>query len=166
MATKITIPMALLTVEVNSGNAFWTARSGAQIDDGYIQFVDAGVGEATYWMITPRNIASTEAWTLDMHHHANAGLGSGNVSVKIFAQVASDTSLIDGNTSLLVAGSAYASDTAFTITRLSGGTFDSVVGLSANTYLRVIVVRSGNDGNDTLSAGWNLNSLNWIGDIE
>ena len=166
MATTITIPMALLTVEVNSGNAFWTAKSGNQIDDGHVRFVDGGLGKATYYMIAPKNIAATEAWNLDIHHHADAGAGSGNVVLQVLAQAMSDTSVLDANTSLLVAPSAYAADTVMTITRLSGGTFDSSIQLLSNSLLRVIVIRSGNDGNDTVGADWNLNSLNWIGDIE
>ena len=164
MPTTISIPMALVTVGMNTGNTYWAAKSGSQVDDGHVRYVDGGLGRATYWMVTPRNIDASEAWTLDIHHHADSGAG-GNVVLSAFAQASTGLNILDANTTLLVASSAYNADSTMTITRLSGGNFDSVVGLSANTYLRVILIRSGNDGSDTVGADWNLNSINWIGDI-
>ncbi len=168
MATTIRIPMALLTVQVSSGNAFWTAKSGANIDDAHIRFVDSGNGLATFWMITPQNIAATENWHLDIHHHADSGNG-GNVMLNVSAFATSGGNTIDTAPTLVTSAETIATNTSgvMTVSQVSNGTaLDSVVALSANQYLRVEVERIGGNASDTVNADWNLTSIDWVGDIE
>ena len=61
------IPMSLLSVEVNSGNAFWTAQTDTtRMDKAYINHVDSGRSVSTWWCMVPTHLNATPAWNLDI----------------------------------------------------------------------------------------------------
>lgn len=156
----VRIPMALLTVKINSGNAFWTAKSGSQVDAGHVQFVDSGLGIATYWCEVPNNINSTENWNLFFKHDPDSG-GGGNVALTFIGQVLSDGSVMDANTTVLLSARSFPTYAAGTlaVTSAATGVMDGTMGLVANQTLHVMVNRLGDNAGDTVSAAWNLKSL-------
>lgn len=160
MPTTVKIPLDLLTVQVNSANAFWTAKSGTNIDQSYIAFVDSGDGVAWYWGYIPNNVATSPLWNLDFYHSTNIGSG-GNAIVSIYARAASNTSTIDVAPTLLVSSGSIAVNSAnqMTISAASGANFDSVVAVSATNYLFVKCLRHAGTSGDTLNDQWNLASM-------
>jgi len=160
MPTTVKIPLELLTVEVNSGNCFWTAKSGTNLDQSYIAFVDSGRGVATFWGYVPNNLAASPLWSLDAIHTVDSGSG-GNVIVSVYGRSTSHTSTIDIAPTLLVSSASISTQTSNVVTysSLSGGNFDGVVALSATNYLFVKFYRHADSSGDTISAQWNLMSL-------
>lgn len=159
MATTIKIPLELLTVEVNSANAFWTAKSGANIDQAHIAFVDAGNGSATFWGYLPNNLNATPAWNLDIGHYAESGSG-GNVVVT-FAARAYSNNLIDAAPTVISSAAVIAVNTSgtYTYSAVSGGDFDSAVSVSATNIIIVEATRHGGNAGDTVNAQWNLHTV-------
>ena len=153
----IRIPMALLTVKINSANAFWTAKSGSQVDAGHVQFVDSGVGIATYWAEIPNNINSTENWNVYLKHEPESG-AAGNVALTLCGQVLSDGSVIDANTTVLLSARSFPTYAAGTlaVTSMATGVMDNTLGLAANQTFHLIVQRLGNNAGDSVNANWNL----------
>jgi hypothetical protein len=165
-ATKtVRIPMALLTVAANTANAWYEVASGASIDVAHVTFVDSGVGVATYWTEVPFNLASAASWNLVFKHEAAAGNG-GNVLLTLRASVASNGSTLDASPTVLVSTNAYSvlTNGALNVTTASTP-LDSILGISAGHYLRVIVERSGNNASDTVNANWRLKTLNLQCDV-
>ena len=160
MATTVRIPLELLTVAVNSANAFWTAKSGASIDQSYIAYVDSGLGTSFWWGYVPSNVSATPAWSLEAYHSTNVGAG-GDVVLNVFARVLSNTSTIDIAPTMLVNSAVVAvgATNVISYSALSGGNFDSVVSLSATNYVIVKFNRDGGNTSDTLSDQWNLASV-------
>lgn len=156
----IRIPMAILTVKINSANAFYTAKSGTQMDAAHVQFVDSGLGIATYWCKVPNNVNTTENWNLFFDHEPDTGAG-GNVAVTLCAQVLSDGSVLDANTTVLLSARSfptYASGT-LAVTSAATGVMDNTMGLAANNTFYVAFQRLGNNAGDTVNANWNLKNL-------
>lgn len=156
----IRIPMSLLSVKINSANAFYTAKSGTQMDAGHVQFVDSGLGIAQYWCKIPNNINIAENWNLFFDHEPESGAG-GNVAITLCAQVLSDGSVIDANTTVLLSARSfptYASGT-LAITSAATGVMDNTLGLAANQTFIVAFQRLGNNAGDSVSANWNLKNL-------
>ena len=159
MPTTVKIPLTPLTVEISSANCFYTTKSGANCDEAHFAYVDGGVGKAYFYSYIPWNLAATPAWNVDLISTVDSGSG-GNVVVNVLASAKSDTSTIDVANTLVSSAAVLAVNNAtFTLpTAISGGNFDSVVGLSAGNYAIVEIQRLGNHASDNLSAQWNLKS--------
>ena len=156
----VRIPMALLSIKINSANAFYNAKSGTQVDAAHVTFADSGLGIATYWCKVPNNVNSTENWNLFFDHEPDSGAG-GNVAITLCAQVLSDGSVMDANTTVLLSARSfptYASGT-LAITSAATGVMDNTMGLAANQTFQVIFQRLGNNAGDSLNANWNLKNL-------
>lgn len=162
----IRIPMAVLTVKVSSANAFYVAKSGSQLDEAHMTFVDSGVGVATYWCEVPYNINATENWNLVMRHEPDSGAG-GNVAMTFCAKAVSDGSYMDSNTVVLLSARSFATYSADTLSlvQVATGVIDNTLGLAQNQLLYVIVQRLGNNAGDTVNANWNLKSLSLQCDV-
>lgn len=157
MATRLHIPLTLATVSLANANAFWTAKDGTNFDYGHVAFADAVTGVATYYGMIPQNVASTPAWNLILHHHAESGSG-GNVVLTVKAKdfatnVAKDAALTSLHTTATFAVSTSANTT---ITTLSGTNYDSTEAVAAGNLLVVEVSRIGGNASDTVNAQWNL----------
>jgi hypothetical protein len=156
----IRIPMALLSVKINSANAFYTAKSGTLMDAAHVQFVDSGVGIATYWCKIPNNVNSTENWNLFFDHEPDSGAG-GQVAITLCGQVLSDGSVIDANTTVLLSVRSFPTYAAGTlaITSAATGVMDNTMGLAANNMFLLAFQRVANNAGDTVNANWNLKNL-------
>lgn len=165
-ATKtVRIPMALLTVAVNSANAWYEARSGANIDAAHTVFSDNCTGRATYWTEVPYNVVGTGSWRLIFKHEAERGSG-GVVVLTMRATVSSDGNTVDAAPTVLLSTNQYTVNTfnALSVTT-SSTALDSTLALTAGALLRVVVERSGGNANDTVNANWYLKSLNLQCDV-
>ena len=159
MATTIHIPMALLTVEVNSGNCFWTAQTNlTNMDKAYINHVDSGRSVSTWWMSVPTNVNATPAWGLDIVSEAAINGSAGgflilNVDGMSAAHGESANTLASSTTQLVVAGSFQLSTAGLlTISTMATTNFDATLATSATDYLKVKITRVGQS--DTLNSDW------------
>ena len=159
MPTTVRIPLAVLTVQPDSANCFFTTKTGANIDFAHLAYVDAGIGSSTWWGIVPGNVAASPLWNLEVHHHADTGSG-GNVVLNVLASQKSNNTLDIAHT-LVSSAAVLATNTSnvWTYTATSGANFDTVVALSATNYLFVEVQRFGGHASDTVNAQWNLASV-------
>ena len=160
MPTTVNIPMELLVISVNSANAFWTAKSGANVDHAHVSFVDSGEGVAYYAAQVPTNINLTPSWNLNFDHMADSGSG-GNVVITFSARAMSNN-VYDITPTVVSSAGVYAVNTFNTMTfhtAVSGGNFDGVVTISANQYFVVKVNRHGGNTSDTVNSIWNLKTL-------
>lgn len=153
------IPMALLTVNPRNANAFWNVKTGANIDDAHVSFLDASNGLAEYWCWVPSKTSSTENWSLAMEHGADTGSG-GTVLITLRARITSDGSTIDAAPTVLTSTGSFTanSDGKLSINSASSA-YDGTLSLLANTRLRVVLERSGGNAADTVNAQWNLKNL-------
>ena len=156
----IRIPMALLSVQVNAANAFYTAKSGTQMDAAHVSFVDSAIGVATYWCEIPNNVNSTENWNLFFKHEPDSGAG-GNVALTLCGQVLSDGSVLDANTTVLISARSFPTYAFGTlaVTSAATGVMDNTLGLAANQTFYVRVQRLASNSGDTVDAIWNMKSL-------
>ena len=157
MPTTIKIPFELLTVQINSANSFWTAKSGGSLDQSYVAFVDSGLGVATYWCYVPNNLATSPLWNVDLHHMADTGSG-GNVIFSAHARALSTTSTIDIAPTIIVNSGSIAVNTSnwLTVSAASGANFDSVVAISATNIVLLKCFRHASTSGDTVDAQWDL----------
>ena len=157
-AKIIRIPLALLTIQPDSSNAFWMATTLPLLDMAHVAFVDAGEGVATYWGLVPFNLHPDPNWNLYFYHMANAG-GGGNafVSVKAAAVTHAETFAY----TLIQSAGTYATQaaTALTISAVSSGSFDPVLTVASGDLLFVEVNRHGGSASDTVGQQWNLLSV-------
>lgn len=153
----IRIPMALLSVKISSANAYWTAKSGVQLDAAHVQFADSGVGIAQYWCEIPNNVSSTENWNIFLKHEVESGSG-GNVALTLCGQVMSDGSVFDANTIVLLSARSFPTYMFGTmaVTSMATGVMDNTLGLAANQTFYLAIQRLGNNAGDTVNALWNL----------
>ncbi len=165
-AKTVRIPMSVLTVKVNSANAFYVAKSGIQMDEAHMTFVDSGLGVATYWCEVPYNISATANWSLVIRHEPDSGAG-GNVALTVCAKAVSDGSYMDVGTTVILSARSIATYSADTLALSAVGTgvFDNTMGLAQNQLLYVIFQRLGNNAGDTVNANWNLKSLSLQCDV-
>ena len=159
MPTTVKIPLTPLTVQISSANCFYTTKSGANSDEAHFAYVESGVGVAFFYSYIPWNLAATPAWNIDLISTSESAT-AGNVVINVLASAKSDTSVVDvANT--LVSSAAILAVNAQTFTMpmaVSGGNFDSVVGLSAGNYAVVEIQRFAAHISDTLVGQWNLKS--------
>src|SRR3990167_146437 len=105
----IRIPMALLTVQINSANAYWTAATnGGFIDEAYIIHSDSGKSVSSWWCKVPNNVNSTPAWNIEIDSYPTAS------SAGILVLSASGLSIATGE-SANGAGTALVSGGSFTL---------------------------------------------------
>jgi len=157
MPTTIRIPLELVTVQLTSANAFWTAKTGTTIDMGYVAYLDGGEGISTWQTPIPSNVAVTPAWNLDYKHVANTS-GGGNVMLTAQVRAVNDGEELDGAYTLVSSAATFVVAVANTlnIDASSGGNFDSVAGVAADDVLLVRITRHGGNASDTLGVQWNL----------
>src|SRR3990167_1281996 len=155
----ISIPMALLTVEVNSGNAFWTAATDlTNMDRAYVNMVDSGRSVSTWWCQMPRNLNATPAWGVDIYSQAVVGGSAGGFIVLnvdgMSAAVGESANTLAASTIQLVSATSFQLNTAdiLSITTLATTNFDGVLATSATDYVKVKLARQGD--NDTLNSDW------------
>ena len=162
----VRFPLGLLTVQVASANAYWANSQGTNVDFGHVRFVDGGEGVATYWGHVPYNVNATEAWGIILGHKVASGNG-GNVLLSTHGLSLGQADTMDVAMTLLSSAAALATVTAgiLNLTAVSGGTFDAVEGLSGGDLLFVRVTRHGGNAGDTLSASWDLFSVNLQCDV-
>lgn len=155
----ISIPMALLSVEVNSGNAFWTAQTDTtRMDRAYVNHVDSGRSVSTWWCEMPRNVNATPAWGVDIIGEAALLGATGgflvlNVDGMSVALGESANTLAASTTQLVVAGS-FQLNTAgiLSICTLTATNFDGTLATSAQDYVKIKLARAGNA--DTFNSDW------------
>ena len=157
-AKVIRIPMALLTVQPDSSNAFWMATTLPLLDMAHVGFVDGGEGVATYWGLVPFNLHPDPNWNLAFYHMTNAGAG-GNAIVTV--RGAAVTHAESFAYSLVQSAGSYATQaaTTLTISAVSSGSLDPVLTVASGDMLFVEVNRHGGNTNDTVGQQWNLLSL-------
>lgn len=161
-AKTVKVPMALLTVQPDSGNAFWSAKTGVNIDVGYVNFVDGGNGIATWWMVAPYNLSVTPNWNLELYSIAGTATAAGSAVYTVNAKAVTHGEDLDAAAYTIVASAQISSifrSNTLTISAVSGGTFDAVVALSSQDLLLVEVTRHGGDGGDTVGDLWNVWSV-------
>lgn len=160
MATTVRIPMAILTVQPDSGNCFYETKTGTNVDYSYFGYVDAGVGSSTWWGLVPSNVAATEAWNIELYHHNNGGT-NGNVVIDVLAIAGSHSRPIDLAMTRISSAAVIAANSSSLrlFSAVTGATLDAVIALSSNNYLMVQVDRFGNHTSDSISAQWNLESV-------
>ena len=155
----ISIPMALLTVEVNSGNAFWTASTDlTNMDRAYVNMVDSGCSVSTWWCQMPRNLNATPAWGVDIYSQAVAGGSAGGFIVLnvdgMSTAVGESANTLAASTIQLVSATSFQLNTAdiLSITTLATTNFDGVLATSATDYVKIKLARQGDA--DTLNSDW------------
>lgn len=153
----VRIPLPLLSVKISSANAFYTAKSGANLDAAHTAFVDSGTGIASYWGHVPNNVNATENWNIYFTHEAESGSG-GNVVLTLRGNVSSDGNTIDVAPTTIISTATYLVNTfdRLTVSSFGAAVLDGSMGLAANNYLRVVIERSGGHASDAVNAQWNL----------
>jgi len=155
----ISIPMALLTVEVNSGNAFWTAATDlTNMDRAYVNHVDSGRSVSTWWCKMPRNLNATPAWGVDIYSQAVAGGSAGGFIVLnvdgMSVAIGESANTLAASTIQLVAAGSFRLNTAdiLSICTLATTNFDASLATSATDIVKIKLTRQGNA--DTLNSDW------------
>ena len=155
----ISIPMALLSVEVNSGNAFWTAATDlTNMDRAYVNMTDSGRSVSTWWCEMPRNLNATPAWGVDILSQAVAGGSAGGFIVLnvdgMSATVGESANTLAASTIQLVVATSFRLNTAniLSISTLTATNFDAALATSATDYVKIKITRQGNA--DTLNSDW------------
>ncbi len=162
----IRIPMSLLSVEVNSGNAYWTAQTDqgtVRMDKAYVNMADSGRSISTWWCDVPSNINASPLWSLDIVSEA-AGLGATGGLAVLFIDGMTVThgesaNTVAGSTAQLVAGNSFLMQTAgiLTISTMTATNFDAALATSATDYMKVKITRMGNA--DTFNSDWYIYSV-------
>ena len=157
-AKAIRLPLALLTVQPDSANAFWVATTLPLLDMAHVGFVDGGEGVATYWGLVPYNLHPDPNWNLYFYHMTNAGAGGNAIVTVRGAAVTHAESLAY---SVLQSAGSYATQaaTTLTISAVSSGSLDPALTVASGDLLFVEVNRHGGNTNDTVGQQWNLVSL-------
>lgn len=158
MSSKtVRIPLALATVQPDSANAFWTAKSGSIVDYGYVAFADSGNGAATWWGLIPTNVHSSPLWSIELWSSPDSGNG-GNTILSMSAKVVGQLGSIDATYTNMVSVGTFFINTSniMTVTTMSATNFDSTLTVGANSMLFVEIIRHGGLVSDTLSAQWDV----------
>src|SRR3990167_2075813 len=157
----ISIPMALLTVEVNSGNAFWTASTDlTNMDRAYVNHVDSGRSVSTWWCKMPRNLNATPAWGVDIYSQADLLGATGGFLVLnvdgMSAAVGESANTLAASTIQLVSATSFQLNTAgiLSICTLTATNFDASLATSATDIVKVKITRQGNA--DTFNSDWRI----------
>lgn len=162
----IRIPMALMSVEVNSGNAYWTAQTDqgtVRMDKAYVNMTDSGRSISTWWCDVPTNLDATPAWTLDIVSEAAILGATGGLAVLFIDGMTvthgESANTVAGSTAQLVAGNSFLMQTAgiLTISTMTATNFDATLATSATDYMKVKITRMGNV--DTFNSDWYIYSL-------
>lgn len=157
MPTTVRIPLALMTVQPDTGNAFWLATTRATIDQGHVAFIDGGLGIATWWGIIPSNVNATPAWNLEAYSEVDSGVGGNGVFSFDGRVIAHATSLNGAYTSLLGGGTLLVQTAGLlTIMTANATNLDGTLVVSANSMLLVQFTRHGQVVGDTLAAQFNV----------
>lgn len=157
-------PMALLTVEVNSGNAFWTAQTDTtRMDKAYVNMVDSGRSVSTWWTYVPRSLNANPRWGIDVVSEAAAGGSAGGFIVLnvdgMSTAIGESANTLAASTVNLVAAGSFRLNTAgiLSISTMTGTNFDASLATSATDYMKVKLTRQGNA--DTLNSDWYIYSV-------
>ena len=155
----ISIPMALLSVEVNSGNTFWNAQTdGTRMDKAYVNMTDSGRSISTWWCEMPRNLNATPAWGVDITGEAALLGATGGFLVLnvdgMSAAVGESSNTLAASTIQLVAAGSFQLNTAgiLSICTLTATNFDAALATSATDYVKIKLARQGNA--DTFNSDW------------
>ena len=155
----VSIPMALLTIEVNSGNAFWTASTDTtRMDRAYINMIDSGRSVSTWWCFMPRNLNATPAWGVDVYSEAAALGSTGGFLVLnvdgMSVAVGESSNTLAASTVQLISATSFQLNTSgiLSVTTFTATNFDGVLTTSATDYLKIKIARQGNA--DTLNSDW------------
>ncbi len=157
-AKQVRIPLALLTVQPDSANAFWRAVTLPLLDQAHVGFLDGGLGIATYWGLIPFNLHPDPSWTLYAYHMPNGGAG-GNALLNVLASAVTHAETAAYTLLANSAAIATQANTTMTVSAISGGDFDAVVAISNGDFLFVEVRREAQAVGDTVGDQWNLLSL-------
>ena len=160
----ISIPMSLLSVEVNSGNAYWTAQTdGVRMDKAYVNMTDSGRSISTWWCYVPRNVNATPAWALDIYSEAATLAATGGFLVLnvdgMSVAVGESSNTVAASTTQLVSAGSFQLNTAgiLSISTMTATNFDAALATSATDYMKVKIARQGNT--DTFNADWYIYSV-------
>ena len=167
-AKTIRIPLALLTIQPDSANAFWTARTGANVDFAEVRFLDAGEGIATWWGIVPFNVAPSPRWNLDLYSVAGTATAAGSAMYTVVSKAVATGEDLDSAAYTLIASAQVSSifrSTTLTISAVSGGNFDAVVAVSNGDYLLVQLNRHGGQVVDSIGDFWDIKAVTMKVDV-
>ena len=167
----IRLPMSLLSVEVNSGNAYWVAQSdGTRMDRAYINMSDSGRSVSTWWIDVPSNLNSVPAWNLEIVSEAATVYSTGgflvlNVDGMSVAAGESANTLASGTTQLVSAGSfALNNPGILTISTMSATNFDGTLATSGTEYMKIKIARQGSS--DTFNSDWYIYSVRFKATVD
>ena len=153
------VPMALLTVEVNSSNAFWTAQTDTtRMDKAYVNHIDSGRSVSTWWCEVPSTVNATPAWNLEiMSEAAILGATGGFVVLNVdgmSAAAGESSNTLAASTIQLVAAGSFLINTAgiLTMSTMTATDFDGILATSATDYMKIKVTRVGQS--DTFNSDW------------
>src|SRR3990167_6207657 len=162
----IRIPMSLMSVEVNSGNAYWTAQTDqgtVRMDKAYVNMADSGRSISTWWCDVPTNLDATPAWTLYIVSEAAILGATGGLAVLFIdgqsVAFGESANTVAGSTAQLVAGNSFLMQTAgiLTISTMTATNFAVTLATSATDYMKVKITRMGNV--DTFNSDWYIYSV-------
>ena len=160
----IRIPMALMSVEVNSGNAFWTAQTDTtRMDKAYVNMVDSGRSVSTWWCDVPYNLNSTPAWAFEILSEAATLAATGGFLILNVDGMSSahgeSSNVLASDTIRLVQATSFRLSTAglLTLSTMTTTDFDAPLGTSASDYMKLKITRQGNV--DTLNSDWYIYSV-------
>lgn len=157
-ARTLYIPLALMTVQPDSANAFWTATNNTVVDHGFVRYVDGGEGITTWYGIVPSTVHAAPAWNLQLYASANTAAAGGSAIISTKARVVANASPIDATYTLLssAAALAFTGVNTLNLVAASGGSFDSVLTLTTTGMLLVEINRHGGNAGDTINSAWDL----------
>ena len=153
----VSIPLALLTVQPDTANAFWTATNNATIDEGFVRYVDAGEGISTWYGIVPENLAAVPQWRVAYYCKSNT-VAVSTAMVTMQARLIPHAGQIDGAYTMLSSANALSLLIGGTmnIVQSSGGNYDTPLALTRTSMLLVMINRHGGSASDTLTSAWDL----------
>lgn len=154
--STIKIPMALMSVEVNSGNAYWTAATnGVLLDESYVVHVDSGRSISTWWCRVPYNVNSSPAWNLDISSYPTAS-SAGIIVLSLSGTTITQGESANGAVTGLVAGGSFGLQQIgiYTVSTMSATDFDGTLATSAGDYMKIQLIRHGNA--DTYNADFRV----------
>ena len=155
----VKIPMALMSVEVNSGNAYWTAATnGTVLDESYIVHIDSGRSISTWWCRVPYNVNSSPAWNLDVSSYPTAS-SAGIIVLSLSGTTVTHGESANGAVTGLVAGGSFGLQQIgiLTVSTMSATNFDGTLATSAGDYMKVQLIRHG--ASDTYNADFRVISV-------
>jgi len=148
--------MALMSVEVNSGNAYWTAQTnGTLMDEAYIVHADSGTSKSTWWCMIPNNVNSSPTWNVDVNSYPVAS-SAGIIVLSMSGTTVTAGESANGAVTSLVTGGSFGLQQigVLTTSTMSSTNFDGTLATSSNDYLKLQLIRHG--ASDTYNADFRV----------